>query len=215
MLFTVGGGQGIEQWAVDLRTLTWRQLKFGDQPPSPGMTLATEFGVLFGMREPSASSDGPLLSFLYRPPTPAVPTGTGATVGDPAALPTPGDQPTEPVAAEQQVRDAFTTIFDATQPRESRAGLSERPAVWTEANRQLTEGQYGEAVKDLQAEVDAVVFTAPTHAVVRFRFIASADVVTDEWKLGEAVLVDGRWLVAIRTTCDEVMVAGVSCDTSL
>jgi hypothetical protein len=87
--------------------------------------------------------------------------------------------------------------------------------VWIEANRQLVEGEFGSVVADLRAEVDEVVFTAPTKAVVRFSFRASSELVPTEMRLGEAVLVDGRWLVAIRTTCEAVSDAGVQCDLSL
>ena len=49
-------------------------------------------------------------------------------MAEPLALPEPGEQPADPVAAEEQVRAAFIGIFD---PRDSeeRAQLSERPEV--------------------------------------------------------------------------------------
>jgi hypothetical protein len=135
-------------------------------------------------------------------------------VDDPLALPTPGEQPPDPPSAEEQVRTAFTTVLDASFPREERAQLSERPAVWLAANLALVEGPYGEAVRDQRATVDEVVFTSPTHAAVRFQLVASDERVPRD-HLGEAVLVDGRWLVAIATTCGLVQLASVQCDMSL
>lgn len=135
-------------------------------------------------------------------------------VDESLALPEPGEQPADPAAAEEQVRAAFIGIFDFSRQREERAQLSERPAVWADANRQLVE-RHGEIVEDLHAEVDEVVFTSPTHAAVRFRHIASDPGVPRGPFIGDAVLVDGRWLVAITTTCERVAVAGVTCDMTL
>ena len=86
--------------------------------------------------------------------------------------------------------------------------------MWLAANEALTEGQYGDSVQDMHAEVDQVVFTDPTHASVSFRLIASDPVVPRD-QIGQAVLVDGQWLVSISTTCGLVNLAGVQCDMTL
>jgi hypothetical protein len=113
VLFTVLSSQGgQETWALHLGAETWRQLDFGSQPPPYRMILATEPGVLFGLREPSEETTGPLQLLVYRPPTPMAPTSP--ETDDPLALPAPGEQPPDPVAAEEEVRTAFTTIFDAS-----------------------------------------------------------------------------------------------------
>jgi hypothetical protein len=136
-------------------------------------------------------------------------------VGSPSGpLTEPGEQPADPAAAEEQVRAAFTGIFDSSLPREAKAPLSERPAVWAAANQALVEGQYGEMVEGLHAVVDEVVFTSPTRAVVRFDLITSTGYRSAD-QIGHAVLVDGRWLVTIETTCEQVSIAGVRCDMSL
>jgi hypothetical protein len=126
-------------------------------------------------------------------------------------LPEAGEQPADPVAAEEQVRTAYVTLFDAARPREERARFVERPDVWVPANQSLAEGQYGQAVRDQRAEVDHIVFTSPTHAAVRFRLVASSELVPQDHRIGDAVLVDGRWLVAIGTPCDLIAMAGISC----
>jgi hypothetical protein len=133
--------------------------------------------------------------------------------GEPSALPEPGDPPADPAAAEAQIRAAFIGIFDASHTREERAQFSERPEVWSDANQELVEGPFGSSVADQRAEVDEVVFTSPTHAAVRFQLIASDPIVPRD-HIGDAVLVDGRWLVAISTTCRMVEIAAVQCDLS-
>ena len=83
-------------------------------------------------------------------PTSPDPVGTvDPPVEEAAPLTEPGEQPADPVAAEEEVRAAFTGIFDFSQPREGRAQLSERPAVWSAANKEVVDGQYGEMVQDL------------------------------------------------------------------
>jgi hypothetical protein len=126
-------------------------------------------------------------------------------------LPAPGEQPADVAAAEEQVRLAYTGLFDTSSTREARSRFSERPAAWAAANRQLEEGPYGELVEGIGAEVDEVVFTDPTRATVRFRL----DGVAMDWAMGRALLVDGRWVVAIETTCTLVATANVRCDPSL
>jgi hypothetical protein len=136
-------------------------------------------------------------------------------VGSPSGpLTEPGEQPADPAGAEERVRAAFTGIFDSSQPREDKAPLSERPAVWSAANKALVEGQYGEMVEGLRAVVDEVVFTSPTRAAVRFDLVTPAGYGSAD-QVGHAVLVDGRWLVTIETTCQQVSIAGVQCDMSL
>ena len=92
--------------------------------------------------------------------------------------------------------------------------LSERPSVWADANERLLGGQYAELVEDLHSVVHQVVFTSPTRAAVLFDLITPSGYSSHD-VIGHAVLVDGRWLVTIDTTCDQVSVAEVECDLSL
>jgi hypothetical protein len=131
----------------------------------------------------------------------------------PTTIAEPGEQPADPAAAEEEVRAAYTRLFDFSQPREGRAQLSERPAVWFAANKALVEGQYGDMVEGLHAVVHEVVFTSPTGAAVRFDLASAGYSSADQ--IGRALLVDGRWVVAIETTCAQASIAGVQCDMSL
>ena len=113
---------------------------------------------------------------------------------DPPTLPEPGDQPADPVAAEEQVRAAFTGLFDFSKPREERTQFSERPEVWAAANVELMDGQFADAVHDMYAQVDAVVFTDPAHATVQFQTIASDPIVPRyQHRRGRAGRRTGGW----------------------
>ena len=58
------------------------------------------------------------------------------------------------------------------------------------------------------------MFVSPTHAVLRFQLISDDPIVPRE-HIGEALLVDGRWVMAIATSCELFSLAGVTCDMSL
>ena len=58
------------------------------------------------------------------------------------------------------------------------------------------------------------MFVSPTHAVLRFQLI-SDDPIVPRHHIGDALLVDGRWVMAIATSCELFSLAGVTCDMSL
>jgi hypothetical protein len=128
-------------------------------------------------------------------------------------LPEPGEQPADPAAAEARVRDTFLTIFDTTIPEEERAPLSERPAVWRASANAVKAGPNWELVQSLRWHVDEVVFVSPTHAVASFGYTSDGGMASDF--LGDALLVDGRWVMAIATSCELFDLTGDSCDMSL
>ena len=138
----------------------------------------------------------------------------GPSTEDRPALPPPGPQPADLEDAEAEVRAAFVGLFDATVPREDRARFVDRPEVWLPFNQALFESEYGEILRDLHAVVDAVVFTSPTHASVRFQLLASDDRVPTTYIIGDALLVDGRWVVAVTTPCMTAEATGHTCDLS-
>jgi hypothetical protein len=127
------------------------------------------------------------------------------------ALPAPGEQPAG-ATAEDQVRAAFIGAFDGTTSQDEKAEFIERPEVWRDANQQLLDGPYGDV--KVRADVDEVVFTDPDHASVRYQLVSSDDRVP-RYQIGDAVLRDGRWLVAITTPCDLLELASIHCDMSL
>ncbi len=169
-------------------------------------TYATRDGVVFA--QDYAPNTG-----WYAQPAVEYRNAVNPTAEEPV-LPAPGEQPTDAVAAEEQVRLAFTGIFDSSSPRETRSHFSERPAVWIAASQQLAEGEYAGFVDDMSAVVDDVVFRDPTHAAVRFRLDLPNSPTPPSVDIGEAVVVDGRWLVSIETSCALLQTVNVQCDMS-
>jgi hypothetical protein len=136
----------------------------------------------------------------------------GASTGARPALPEPGTQPADPATAEEEVRAAFVGLYDASVPREDRAQFVDRPEVWLPLNEALFESVYGEVLRDLHAVVDTVVFTDPTHASVRFQLLASDPRVPGDYVIGDAHLLDGRWVVDVTTPCSTAEPMGFQCD---
>ncbi|HET6968382.1 MAG TPA: hypothetical protein VFI44_08905 [Ornithinibacter sp.] len=138
--------------------------------------------------------------------------GSPEPASDIPPLPAPGVQPVDPAAAEEQVRAAFTGLFDASVPREERAQYVDRPEVWLPLNTALFESEYGEILRDLHAVVDDVAFTSPSHAAVRFELLASDERVPQAYYIGDARLLDGRWVVDVTTPCFTAAATGFECD---
>lgn len=196
-------------FAVEPETGRWRSLGASAPPADAQYALAPEAGVLLGWG--SLSTDAQPAAFAYRPP------GLDDRVEpleDRLGMPVPGEQPADPVGAEEEVRAAFVAFMDASRPIEERAALVDRPEVWVPAYEEMLAGQYGDLVRDIRAEVDDVVFTTPTDAAVRYRQLASSDLVPSGYVIGFAVFVDGRWVVNVETPCERISITGVQCDLS-
>ena len=199
-------------WALDPETGTWRELGESGPPLGAHLELVGDTGVLIGWGPLSSADGAPSTGIAYRPP------GLEATVPPlelPVGLPEPGEQPADAASAEEQVRGAFTGLFDASVPREDRAQFVDRPEVWLPLNKALFESEYGQILYDLHAVVDSVVFTSPTHAAVRFQLLASDDRVPEDYFVGDALLIGGRWVVDVRTPCSTAAATGHECDFTL
>jgi Kelch motif len=198
-------------WALDPVTGTWRELGENAPPLGAHLELIGDSGVLIGWG-PLTSVEGSLpTGIAYRPPDP------GATVeplANPLGLPEPGEQPAEAATAEEEIRAAFLAIFDTDIPVEERAPLSEDPAVWLASAHGVAAGPYWDLVQGIREEVHEVVFVSSTHAVVRFEFL-SPDSSVPPHHIGDALLVDGRWVMATATSCELFDLTGNSCDMSL
>ena len=196
-------------YALDPQTGAWRSLGANGPPVGADLELVADVGVLLGWG--SLAAGGPDTALAYRPPgleDEIRPTENRL------GLPEPGTPPADAPTAEAEVRTAYLTLFDATRSVEERAPFVDRPDVWGPAYQEMRNGQYGDVVKDIHAEVDEIVFTSPTHAAVRYRLVASSELVPQDFQVGEAVLMDGRWVVDATTPCRNIARAMVECDFS-
>jgi hypothetical protein len=121
----------------------------------------------------------------------------------PATLPPAGAQPADVAAAEAGVRQAYVDVYDNYQPGETDAPV--RQAL-------QDAGFTDEQLAAMTVEVGEVRFTDETHAAVLFRLTIPGHMDgTQDWRLGYAVLQDGRWTQAQETNCDDLRSINVGC----
>ncbi len=147
-------------------------------------------------------SDHTGVQATLRCPTSAdqVETATTATVPD---VTTTTGAPTAGVDADTEaaVTQAFTNLFDGSvtdvevklDSLESADDLRPYFLESYEATR--------EVAADIRVRIDAIEAVDATTAAVTYTLLLDGDAVLDHLP-GEAVLVDGRWLVSLRTYCD-------------
>jgi Kelch motif len=198
-------------WALDPQTAIWRELGESAPPLGVHLELIGDTGVLIGWGPPTTEDGALSTGISYRPPDPRA---TVQPLESPLGLPEPGEQPADAAAAEEEIRETFLAIFDTDIPAEERAPLNELPAVWLASANAVAAGPTWELVQSIEEEVHDVVFVSPTHAVVRFEFFSPNGAVPAD-HIGDALLVDGRWVMAATTSCGLFDLTGDSCDMSL
>jgi hypothetical protein len=126
----------------------------------------------------------------------------------PPALPEPGDQPTNPAAAQQTITDTMATIYGSPDS-ETNGELIDDPTGIAEARQQVRDGDYEEAAANAEAIVEELVFTTPTEAWFRYRIETTTG--TFDRRYGIAVEIDGVWKITRNTICQDLQLAGGDC----
>lgn len=128
----------------------------------------------------------------------------------PPSLPDPGEQPADPEAAEQALRDRFDLLWDQTVERDDkRAALDDWTGVDEAVEAALT-GGYADAAGTASHQIDEISFTSPTEAW--FRYTLFTDVTNFYERYGTATLVDGGWQFARAVMCQDLALAGANCE---
>ncbi len=157
------------------------------------------------LTQPSLVPSIPPSSLGTTPTTwPGGPSPTTAPVPQPPPLPAPGRQPVDPAGARAAVGAAFATTFQPNSPPAVRATAVERGAVLIPLFQQALQKQ-GDIVSGTSAIVDAIVFTDPAHAAVRYELVVPS--IGSFPYDGSAVHVDGGWKVSHATACDALGLA--------
>lgn len=128
----------------------------------------------------------------------------------PPALPDPGEQPADPTAAEQALRDRFALLWDQSVPRdEKRSVLDDWTGVDAAADAVLV-GDFADAAATAEHEIEEIVFTSPTEAWFRYALLTDISDFYDRY--GTATLVDGEWQFARAVMCQDLSLGGGSCE---
>ena len=126
--------------------------------------------------------------------------------GDSGKTPSPqvaATAPSNPIAAQADVKKAWTDFFNGKTPAAQRAALVEDGASLSAA--------FAAAAKDPNAKyttasVTSVTFTDPTHAAVKYDLVVGGRKVLTGAD-GKAVLVGSQWMVSKATFCQLVTLA--------
>lgn len=137
------------------------------------------------------------------------PTFVASCTPPPPALPEPGEQPADPVAAEAEVVALMTAIYGPDDGLTDALDLIDDPTGVAEAREEVAEGSFAESAASAEAYVEELVFTSPTEAWFRYRI--ETDVTTLRDRFGIAVQIDGVWKITRATICQDLATAGGSC----
>jgi hypothetical protein len=128
----------------------------------------------------------------------------------PPALPDAGEQPADPAAAEQALRDRFALLWDMDVARDDkRSLLDDWTGVDAAADAVLTGGFSDEAATAVH-EIEEVVFTSPTEAW--FRYALLTDISNFYERYGTATLVDDEWQFTRAVMCQDLSLGGGTCE---
>ena len=131
-----------------------------------------------------------------------------------ASLPVPGaDQPSDPAAAEQQIRAVFDALFDSSiEPKDKPDDLLDDPTGIDIALEEVRNGSFGELARSAVYILNDMVFT--TAEQVWFDYDIQTDTNVFAGRFGVANLIDGKWRIARAVVCQDLALAGVQCDPS-
>ncbi|WP_406179883.1 hypothetical protein [Streptomyces canus] len=123
------------------------------------------------------------------------------TAGDSPSLsvsPAPtATAPSDPRQAEQEIREAWTVLFDPKSSLDQRSDVVEDG----DENALMIDNLFRDpSGSKLRAEVTSVTYTSDVHAEVAYD-LTREDRRLDPGGPGAAVLQDGGWKVALRTVC--------------
>lgn len=148
-------------------------------------------------------------------PTTTLAPGSDTSTGCPpseAPLPRAGIQPADRAEARAAVETAFAHAYDGglASTTASRDAIQDGPSLAPVAD-QVGPGPFQSLMAHSSVAVRDVVFTSPTRAAVRFDSYVEANVPGRMGTIGQAVLVDSRWLVAHDTACVDLRLVGALC----
>jgi hypothetical protein len=127
----------------------------------------------------------------------------------PPSLPAPGEQPADPAAAEQALRDRFDLLWDQTVARDDKRSVLDDWTGVDEAVEAALTGGYADAASTASHQIDEISFTGPAEAW--FRYTLFTDVTNFFDRYGTATLVAGEWQFARAVICQDVALAGSYC----
>ena len=128
----------------------------------------------------------------------------------PLPLPSAGEQPLDPVAAEAQILDVYARALDRTVILSDEVPLSVDDITGiAEAAAEVDAGEMAEVAATAEHDVEELVFTAPDEAWFRYTIATTAGTLTGQY--GIARFNDSVWQITRNTICQDLQQAGGTC----
>lgn len=179
-------------WAIVATELPRRASEGDVRPPDAAhVEVVTADGV--ERLEPGEAERA--IAVACSPPPPSLPAGVGAADDDRAAA----------IAAVYQ--DAFGKA-EGDPPDDLGEHVQDADAIDDDLRRRIRE--LGEGYGDVEVEVGEVGIVDDDSAVVVFQLPGLLG-----WKIGDAELVGGRWLVGAQTFCHMIGISSIPCPPSM
>ncbi|HEX4983508.1 MAG TPA: hypothetical protein VFV63_17510 [Ilumatobacteraceae bacterium] len=185
-------------------------------------------GVAMVMLDPQTQDEGQTVTMLrvvtvatdgqHSAPSPLMPLPPGSSgqsdcgPGPPPQRPIPaaGVQPTDPAAAEAQIRQRHALLVDRSVPADHKPNdlLDDDTGVQT-AIASLDDGPYRDVAASASYAIDELVFTTPDEAWFRYTITTSSATYTD--RFGTAVFNGDVWQITRATICQDLALALSPC----
>ena len=134
--------------------------------------------------------------------------------GDPPQreLPGEGEQPPNPSAAEEQIRERHALLVDRTiDAADKPADLIDDDTGVDDATARLNAGPYREAADSAVHSIEELVFTSPTEAWFRYTITTSPNG-TFSGRFGMATFNGSVWQITRATVCQDLALALAPCE---
>ena len=124
-------------------------------------------------------------------------------------LPSPGEQPGDPAAADAALRARFGELWAGDMQAVERFDeYIDDSTGLAEVTEKVLTGPYADVVATVQRIIYEVVFVPPTESWLSYKLTSFRIVQTF---FGHAELVDGEWVFARAMVCQEVALTGTQC----
>jgi hypothetical protein len=118
--------------------------------------------------------------------------------------------PADLAAAKSSVIHAYQTVYDGTQPTDTRLAFIDDPTGVAAAFEQASGGPLAAQAAAIKARIDDVTFNSAVDASVRYAVLVNG-VPQFQSRMGEARFDNGLWKVSRATVCADLQQAGASC----
>ncbi len=127
----------------------------------------------------------------------------------PPELPAAGEQPKDPAAAEQQLRDAFDLLWNNDVAFEDKQQVLDDTTGVKDAIDQVFAGGFADTARTAVHTITDLVFVSPDEAW--FMYDIHSDISDFTNRFGVAYRIDGTWKIARAVICQDLSLAGGMC----